>query len=108
MARVEVAWEEEEQAGFHSETDFSPVVIGRTKLNYDRKVEAESAPGEAEYEAGKGRGNRHTAASLQLLVFVEMLFLPTSQTSAGHVGLGSVLVQGTGDTWRDACWIAQR
>jgi hypothetical protein len=43
VARVVVAWEEDEQADFHYETDFYNVVVGRTKLKYDRMVEVESA-----------------------------------------------------------------
>ncbi len=44
VAHVVVAWEEEEQADFHYETDFYNVVMGRTKLKYDRMVEVEAVP----------------------------------------------------------------
>jgi hypothetical protein len=48
VAHVVVAWEDEEPADSHYETDFYHVVMGRTRLKYDRMVERASTPGEAE------------------------------------------------------------
>ncbi|HLV99918.1 MAG TPA: hypothetical protein VKT82_14710 [Ktedonobacterales bacterium] len=48
VARVVVAWEEDEQADEHYETDYFNVIVGRTRLTYDRAVEVETAPDESE------------------------------------------------------------